>query len=1280
MENQIKNTVYRFTTLRAPQLSSESFKENFLITKGDLGVLTTDLANVESVTKIKDLTELKSKYSQMYELGNWLARNSNYLEKSELADKISNINVTHVEGEEDPRSEAWDNLLLYTFVEQNPYVRDGIISVLKAFHVVQKWNTVDSEFKNHDDDVSAYARSIVILPVAFKNEVTAAKSERIPAAGMVTGMDKSVAIKADSSTYENLLKEVNDYQSKIERINSKNKESYDADFELRTQEAYKYADKIERVITDPETGATKVVIEYKDLELPSYDFKPINTFDKNFTPVDASSDFNNLLPSVMASESLDTVREAVEHLEGHLEENDRDLLEHLDNPDDREVLLPIRDGQASFCFSRIEKTNNWTVTLSVRSFLQESIVERAIYHFKDDSSTGATDGTFRINSSDPYLQIQLFVNKTIDISRFESFEGEISLGGGTILKWDFELDFSSFNSNFCTIENIQIESDDRDIGNEPTIPNKPIIDYGIKRLGIADYRRVEQEICCYVPGEVSHIENVMAREFKQKTTRRLRRQEDTETTSTETERENLTENSSTDRFEMNQEIASMTAQDRATNFAAGVQYSTNIGGNLVTSANANISNASSQESSNSQAVSHAKDMTERALERVVEKVSRERVRKVVEEFEETTDHGYDNRKGNNHISGVYRWVDKIYDNKVVNYGKRLMYEFMIPEPASLHNVLLAQAAGNTDASNLKAPVDPRKFTPKLLKDASVINNSTAQYWASYFNVEIKPEPANKQTVTEAFSEMDQRFTGKDGKMTQFIDATGKIELPEGYKAKDVEYTLSFYGQGFGGHRHIALALGKEKFVLRHSNFDSSNNATDHILDTSGTLSFTSNDYPTGTIKYSLLGAEGAIASGSFKIECILTPQAREQWQLETFKSIMDGYEKAQAAYEEKVAELNAQTQEKIRLNPMFYREIEKNVLKKNCLDYLLGSATLGSKNLINDDGAVTRNDMMEAHTSTAQFFEQAFEWNIMSYQFYPFFWAYRDRWADKYTQNSEDTLFNAFLKSGMARVFLTVRPGFEAAVNFYMGTGKIWEGGDAPQIEDEEFISIAEDLGNIQSVVEETWTSRVPTALTVLQAGTIGLNVEGLPCNPDCNENLFESDKNPIAQTNALIGGKSEKYVHFIYKGFEFGYGASSISDWDNDDMFPVIYKLNDREIVIERDASWNATDSIYPVMQKLASELSFIPGVKAKALEVAAGENASKLLISFDSSKYPLFVFDSSPENGHFDEDYDRLRIKTSNSSILFDLKNYASERLFKVGGGAIEANVDLDIEDFLI
>jgi len=40
--------------------------------------------------------------------------------------------------------------------------------------------------------------------------------------------------------------------------------------------------------------------------------------------------------------------------------------------------------------------------------------------------------------------------------------------------------------------------------------------------------------------------------------------------------------------------------------------------------------------------------------------------------------------GNTNISGIYRWVDKLYEAQVYNYGQRPMFQFIIPEPAALY--------------------------------------------------------------------------------------------------------------------------------------------------------------------------------------------------------------------------------------------------------------------------------------------------------------------------------------------------------------------------------------------------------------------------------------------------------------------------------------------------------------------------------------------------------------------------------------------------------------------
>ena len=243
--------------------------------------------------------------------------------------------------------------------------------------------------------------------------------------------------------------------------------------------------------------------------------------------------------------------------------------------------------------------------------------------------------------------------------------------GGNNLLFDVQLNIAVGTYGIMTVQKQGGGTGGGTGGGELTAPSG----YGIKRLGLADYRKVEQSVCCYLPGEVSHIENVMAREYKERSSRRLTRSEDTSTLELSMEKETQKDSSTTERFELQKEIDSVISKDTSAEAHA------NVGGNLGNvrfDAGASFATNTSREDSNHTAVNYSKEVTEKALERVVQKVRQERTIKIVEEFEEQNKHGFDNRLGDKHVSGVYRWVDKVYKNQVFNYGKRLMYEFMVP--------------------------------------------------------------------------------------------------------------------------------------------------------------------------------------------------------------------------------------------------------------------------------------------------------------------------------------------------------------------------------------------------------------------------------------------------------------------------------------------------------------------------------------------------------------------------------------------------------------------------
>lgn len=279
--------------------------------------------------------------------------------------------------------------------------------------------------------------------------------------------------------------------------------------------------------------------------------------------------------------------------------------------------------------------------------------------------------------------------KPITYATFSFFEDGIPFG-----EYKFDADFQAIDSNQKgSFGQPQFDVRNPSFGrfgpktseNDGVPGNDDVTLYGVTKVGIGDFMRVEQEVCCYVPGEVSHIENIMAREYKEKATRQLTRIETITEETEEREEENLKDTVSTERHELNTEIARVLQQDKSTQIGANASVSaTYDGGPKVTAnagANFNSTNSSSLNTSFKQAESYAKDVVDHAMKRVVEKMTYKRTSRMLREFEETNKHGFDNRLGENHVTGVYRWVDQIFENRVMNYGKRLMYNFVVPEPS-----------------------------------------------------------------------------------------------------------------------------------------------------------------------------------------------------------------------------------------------------------------------------------------------------------------------------------------------------------------------------------------------------------------------------------------------------------------------------------------------------------------------------------------------------------------------------------------------------------------------
>jgi hypothetical protein len=254
---------------------------------------------------------------------------------------------------------------------------------------------------------------------------------------------------------------------------------------------------------------------------------------------------------------------------------------------------------------------------------------------------------------------------------------------------------------------------------------------------------------------------------------------------------------------------------------------------------------------------------------------------------------------------------------------------------------------------------------------------------------------------------------------------------------------------------------------------------------------------TGDIASTLfaLNIRGYAAAVELLCELSEASLAVEKWQLATFSSIREAYEQQMAEYTDKVAAASISQGVAIQgRNPIANREMETTELKRLAISVLTGQHfdVFGTVTL--DGSGFPRFDFDEARLEGeyASFFEQAFEWENMTYLFYPYYWGRKAMWNELRLAADVDPLFQRFLQAGSARVNVPVRPGYEDVVTEFMDTGLPWGGAGVPGLNSPLYVDIAAEqrrgVTNQGRRVDQ-WQERLPTSLVVLEP--LGVDIFG---------------------------------------------------------------------------------------------------------------------------------------------------------------------------------------------
>jgi len=646
--------------------------------------------------------------------------------------------------------------------------------------------------------------------------------------------------------------------------------------------------------------------------------------------------------------------------------------------------------------------------------------------------------------------------------------------------------------------------------------------YGVKNLGVADYRRVEQEICCYVPGEVSHIENILAKEYKEKSTRNLVKSEVSVETLRESEIEQIKDTATTTRNELHSEIASVVEQQRNIDVGANIGYSSTLGSAGTINANASFGFASSNSSSlsNMAAKEYAQEVVSKAIDRILQRTSERRTSRIIKEFEENNKHGFDNRDGNEHVTGIYRWVDIIYKNRIVNYGKRLMLEFMVPEPAMFYKNILKYKPVDPEGQTTEEEIENAR--PKTLQELG-INSATditrSNYLTLAANYGISLNAPLDETIVEnkAFivpCPKNGDNSSKTHKETITINPDYEAESAIG-KA-DINYTRTT-----GPHPKFKIDIGsfttampgglsgrKKQFVLNFAPI------------------FNPKYSPSFDVNFDYMKINSC--SVNMDVTCKLKASKFLEWQNDCYQKLLTAFQNANTAFENTLDpddEENTATEKKYR-NPALNRVIEQRELKRLCIEMVTEPFCrhIGENYIIEEIDVcdnkyviphVAQSQLYEDYITQVKFLEQAIDWQLMSYLFYPYYWGDKCRWGDLMQSEDDDLLFQAFLQSGMGRVVVPVRLEMTEAALYYLRTGEIWTGGDLiPGTNDDLYISIMDEMQEPLGTIEGSeWETRLPSTLTIVQDKSAKLEETGLPC---CHED-DPLNPNPIKESTNVL-------------------------------------------------------------------------------------------------------------------------------------------------------------------
>lgn len=430
----------------------------------------------------------------------------------------------------------------------------------------------------------------------------------------------------------------------------------------------------------------------------------------------------------------------------------------------------------------------------------------------------------------------------------------------------------------------------------------------------------------------------------------------------------------------------------------------------------------------------ARQVLGRSADRLADRVRHERATSKLEETEELESSIIDNIQGQTHLSGVYRWLDRIHLASLSSCGSRLMLAVTLTAPGAD----LRDERGR----RLEAPIPPHALGLTSFKD---LTEQTYLDLAARYGVRdlLESEPTTRLIGATLQSELEKTIT-----------------LPRGYQAKSARVTCVLAQNA----SPLSGIVGSSAFSFSASGSQSLTLA-DEDAELPIILSRGSTTAPAPAETVNQLPDQAV----SVEISCSLGERANRQWQVRAHAQLVEAYQRARQAFIRRLLGTTGHDGD-------HWRGFETRQIRRACLALLAASYQAPSSDADRDPLELLKLQL-----------EQLFEWDRLSYSLSQAAEPNLDASADDWTH--EDAPLSALLSASQARVMLPVKPSANAGALYYLRAGTLWLGADAdtPVHEaDTALLCALEHMppGSRRSL-GPSWELRIPTTLQILDQSAL---------------------------------------------------------------------------------------------------------------------------------------------------------------------------------------------------